>query len=286
MKKLYARSLAFIAAFFLFYLLFTSLKKDLPPASIQQQSATGADRPGEATAFEILKTREPFTGQVPRERLDYAREVQRKHFTEQLVAGRQTNVSNLAWTERGPDNVGGRTRAVLYDQNDPAAKKVWAAGVGGGLWYTNDITALTPAWTKVSDTLNNLAISCITQGKSFTSKNKLFFGTGEGWGNPDAIRGNGIWRSLDGGATWTQLPSTKNSDSFRYVQDILYVDNGGGPCFFNGPALLAATKAGVFRSTNDGNSWTKVLGAGRGGGSIDAAADLEAAYTTPMQRLV
>ena len=278
MKKLYAKSLAFIAALFLLYFFFDSLKKNLPPSSRQQQSATGADRPGDAAAFEILKTREPLTGEVPRERLDFAREIQRKHFAEQLVTGRQTNVSNLNWTERGPDNVGGRTRAILYDQNDPASKKIWAAGVGGGLWYTNDITAPTTAWTKVSDALNNLAISCITQGKSFNSKNKLFFGTGEGWGNRDAIRGNGIWRSLDGGATWIQLPSTIDSDSFRYVQDILYVDNGGGPCLFNGPALLAATRAGVFRSINDGDSWTKVLAAGVGGASIDAAADLEAAY--------
>ena len=50
----------------------------------------------------------------------------------------------LQWEERGPNNVGGRTRAIMFDPNDNANgyKKVWAGGVSGGLWYNNDITVI------------------------------------------------------------------------------------------------------------------------------------------------
>jgi hypothetical protein len=274
MKKLYIFAAIFLAAF---YFLFAFLKKE-PPAknTLVAFDEAGADGPAEALQFEILKTKDPITGEVPREKLDLARAVQLQRFARQKRTGRETTVPGINWTERGPDNVGGRTRAILYDLNDPTGKKVWAGGVGGGLWFTNDITANPPAWTKVSDTLNNLAITCITQGKGFTLRNKLFFGTGEGWLNPDAIRGNGIWRSLDGGAHWVQLPFTKNNPDFRFVQDIVYVDLG--PCSITPEGLLASTSRGVFRSTDNGDSWTKVLGAGIAGASIDAAADLEQEY--------
>lgn len=43
------------------------------------------------------------------------------------------------WKERGPNNVGGRTRAILPDPNDSEGRKVWAGSVSGGLWYTSDI---------------------------------------------------------------------------------------------------------------------------------------------------
>jgi photosystem II stability/assembly factor-like uncharacterized protein len=94
----------------------------------------------------------------------------------------------------------------------------------------------------------------------------------------DAIRGNGIWRSLDGGATWTHLASTTNNPAFYFVQSILYAENSGGPCGFGTEGVLAATSTGVYKSTDDGNTWAKVLGAGIAGATIDVAADLETDY--------
>ncbi|GIT10291.1 MAG: hypothetical protein CM1200mP31_4600 [Candidatus Neomarinimicrobiota bacterium] len=40
-------------------------------------------------------------------------------------------------------------RALLIDPNDSKKKKLWAAGVSGGLWYTNDITISAPTWSEV-----------------------------------------------------------------------------------------------------------------------------------------
>ena len=48
----------------------------------------------------------------------------------------------LTWEERGPKNVGGRTRALMVDPNDPTQRKFWTGGVSGGLWYTNNIDSL------------------------------------------------------------------------------------------------------------------------------------------------
>jgi hypothetical protein len=282
MKKVYTKAIYLLCAgiFFLaFFLLYNHpLTKTVSFFYQSDASSAKPDFPDKALLYEIIKTREPATGTVPSEKLFLARQVQLQKFIAQQQTGIQSPVPGIGWTERGPDNIGGRTRAVMYDVNDPTGKKVWAGGVGGGLWYTTDITATPTAWNKISDTLNNLAISCITQGKSISNRMKMFFGTGEGWGNIDAIRGNGIWRSLDGGVTWTHLLSTRDNPSFRFVQDILYAENAGGPCGFGTPGVLASTVSGVYKSVDDGDTWTKVLGAGFAGAAINAAADLESSY--------
>ena len=243
---------------------------------LESDEGAAADQPDKAAMYEIGRTLDPLTKTVPRERLEIARQIQLKSFADQRASKTFSTLAGLGWSERGPDNVGGRTRAVMYDRNDVTANKVWAGGVGGGLWWTNNITAATPVWNKVSDTLNRLCITCITQSQTSTTKNKMFFGTGEGWFNFDAMRGNGIWRSLDAGAHWQQLPSTKNNPNFTNVLDLLYADVA--VCFPQETGILAATDSGVFKSTDDGDSWTKVLGKGIAGANINAAADLKTAY--------
>ncbi|MBL7766415.1 MAG: T9SS type A sorting domain-containing protein [Chitinophagaceae bacterium] len=201
----------------------------------------------EAWEFEWLRTKDPALNEIPMDRLkiayDYALTVREK------AKKTRTAISSVNWQERGPNNVGGRTRSVIYDRNDPTLKTVWAGSVGGGLWKSTDITATNPNWTKVNDFFDNIAITTIAQHpKNFDT---LYFGTGEGWGNGDAIRGLGIWRSINGGVNWSQLASTNNSD-FYYVQKII-IDSTGN--------VYAATKNnGLMKSTDHGNTWTKVLG--------------------------
>ncbi|MBC8047399.1 MAG: T9SS type A sorting domain-containing protein [Fimbriimonadaceae bacterium] len=50
--------------------------------------------------------------------------------------------NDINWIERGPKNVGGRTRALMIDPNILSGKKVWAGSVSGGLWKTTDIDAV------------------------------------------------------------------------------------------------------------------------------------------------
>lgn len=50
--------------------------------------------------------------------------------------------NEIVWTERGPRNIGGRTRTILKEPLDPAGKKFWTGSVSGGLWYINNIDSV------------------------------------------------------------------------------------------------------------------------------------------------
>ncbi|HYE54441.1 MAG TPA: hypothetical protein VD996_06340, partial [Chitinophagaceae bacterium] len=139
------------------YLLFTSCpQKKQPPVTEINTEKAEADGPEERMLFEIERTKDPILGYVPVERLELARRIQLEKFARQQQTGRLGPVPGIGWTERGPDSVGGRSRALMFDRNDLTFRKVWAGGVGGGIWYTNDITASNITWNKVSDTFNNL----------------------------------------------------------------------------------------------------------------------------------
>lgn len=222
------------------------------------------DRVDLAIQHEVAKTRDPRLGTVPRARLlrAYAVAEQKRR----TAPATRAAIPDLSWRERGPDDVAGRVRAILIDASDPSYQTVWAAGVSGGLWQSTQIGADPPQWQPVDDFFDNLAITSLAQDPS--NPDVLYFGTGEGFYNSDAVRGLGIWKSTDHGQTWSQLTSTTGSD-FSYVQKLVVTANGD---------LFACTRhAGVQRSTDGGLSWTKVLGAGVNGGLHDVAADLELA---------
>ncbi len=206
----------------------------------------------QALQQEFMMTRDPQLDRVPRERLDAAR-VQ----LDMLAAAR---VASLGWQERGPNNVGGRTRAILVDKNDATGNTVFAGSVGGGLFKTTNFTSATPTWAPVNDFLPNLAITAMVQDQ--VNPNIMYAGTGEGWFNIDAIVGRGIYKSTDGGATWNVLPSTIVTTpavtTFEYVQDIA-IDNNGN--IYASLRNLTSSSRGVQRSTDGGNTWSQVLGA-------------------------
>ncbi|MEO8210703.1 MAG: hypothetical protein ABI840_09075, partial [bacterium] len=214
----------------------------------EEENPKSPDQPDQSYYLEFQKTRDPKTNTVPTERL-----IPALNYTKQLQQTQSDGpISGINWQERGPNNVGGRTRALLFDRADTSGKVVFAGGVGGGLWKTTDITQLSPDWTKVDDFFTNIAISCIIQDPNNTQT--MYFGTGEGRYNIDAIRGLGIWKSTNGGNNWSQLSSTNNS-SFHYIQKIAINPS-------NGHIFAATRSAGIMRSTNGGTSWTSVLTTG------------------------
>jgi len=230
-----------------------------------------ADRPDLAMEQDVLMTMDPALGAVPSERKLVANKE-----VENLLKSKGA-IPGVSWQERGPNNVGGRTRALMFDPNDGTNKKVWAGGVSGGLWYTNDITADPPVWNHVDDFWNNLIISCISYNPANTQE--FYVGTGEGWFNGDAQRGGGIWKTSDGGATWYHLANTDpgafNSGShFQYVNKIVVKSDG---------TVFAATRGyyvntgGIMRSTDGGTNWTIVLSQYVAGTFYDWGADLEIA---------
>lgn len=205
------------------------------------------DRPDLANEREFLLTMDPDLKRPAPERLtpiiNYVN-VKRAELKTKSLPGS----SGYEWEERGPNNVGGRTRALMFDPNDGTNKKVWAGGVGGGLWYNNDITNASSQWQAVDDFWANIAISCIAYDP--TNTNVFYVGTGEGWYNVDAQYGGGVWKTTDGGATWSVLSATTSS-TFRYVQKILVHPITGD--------VYVGTNNGIRRSTNGGTTFSSVL---------------------------
>lgn len=245
-----------IASFAALFLIAGSLTIFLNTSDQQPENKVGdkTDRPDLARKQDAMRTMDPTLGYVPSERLSHVFNIINQQQSQK--GGNPDPLSTASWVERGPSNIGGRTRALMFDPNDGTKKKVWAGGVGGGLWKTNDITVASPVWVNVNSFWANIAVSCIAYAPS--SLNTFYVGTGEGWYNVDAIRGNGIWKTTDGGATWNQLASTTGS-VFYNVQKIVVTSNG---------YVYAATRSGgVRRSTDGGTTWAQVL--------AGAAADLE-----------
>jgi photosystem II stability/assembly factor-like uncharacterized protein len=156
-------------------------------------------------------------------------------------------ITSAQWTALGPGNIGGRIRAILIDRTN--TNRIWLGSVSGGIWKSADAGA---SWSPVNDFMGNLSISSLVMDP--TDANILYAGTGEGFYNADAVRGAGIFKSTDGGATWSQLSSTNpgsNSDWY-YVNRISIHPT-------DSTIMLAATNNGVYRSTNAGLTWSKVF---------------------------
>ena len=230
--------------------------------------------PNEANLQDWERTKNPALGYpTPEKLIPILNQVSAYKAQANKVPGQ----SGYLWSERGPFDTGGRTRAIMFDPNDASAKKVWAGGVTGGLWYNNDITSATSSWQNVDDFWSNLTITCIAYDPNNTST--FYVGTGESFTN--ASRGAGIWKSTDGGATWAQISSTSQ---FYYVNDIAVRDESGTS------AVLAAitngyyqgvfptggsANAGLQRSNNGGTTWTQVLPNIPGQSAPAAASDIE-----------
>ncbi len=215
-----------------------------------------ADRPDLAWEQDYLRTMDPQIGRPAPERLSMIIG-QINQFNQNILA---PGSISTPWVERGPNNVGGRTRAIVWDPNDSNKTKVWAGGVTGGLWFNNNITLATSQWTPVNDFWDNIAITSI----AFDPNNAqiMYVGTGEGWGAA-ASRGAGIWKSTNGGSSWAQIASTAG---FYYVNDLVVRNESGTSVvyaavdgvYYNG-VFHGLTVAGLQRSTNGGTSWTQVL---------------------------
>lgn len=201
------------------------------------------DRPDLAYEHDWLMTHDPKTGKIEWDRLIPV--INQLNQTNQVMTVAPGGSSSNQWVERGPNNVGGRARTLMFDPTDATNKKAYAGSVGGGLWFNTDVTSSTTNWVAVNDFWANLAVSCMTYDPNSTST--WYVGTGEGFGNSDAIRGAGVWKSTNAGGTWTQLSSTSGT-SFRYVMDLVVTSTG---------RIVMAANGGLYTSDNGGTSFTR-----------------------------
>ncbi|MGE0885897.1 MAG: BACON domain-containing carbohydrate-binding protein [Blastocatellales bacterium] len=245
---------------------------------LDEQLGEGYDKPREAAEFFHRKRLSADEKEIPIEKYFEAQERMRsmQQFSTSLnryLTGAESNAlranpesaigAAAGWTELGPGNIGGRTRAILINPQDPNV--MYAAGVSGGVWKSTDAGQ---SWMPISDLVGNLTVSSMAMEPG--NPNVIYVGTGEGvYGLEDGalfatdFRGAGILKTTDGGLTWNILDGTKTSD-FYYVNDIA-VSTG------DKNRIYAATKSGVMRSLDGGATWTRVLNPiGPRGGTVNA----------------
>jgi photosystem II stability/assembly factor-like uncharacterized protein len=149
-----------------------------------------------------------------------------------------------AWFQLGPENLAGRMLALAFHPNDP--NTIYGGAAGGGLWKTTDEGA---TWTPLGDDLPTMAVSGVAL--SLTNPDIVVIATGElPGGIVDGIAGVGILRSTDGGQTFAPT-----SLAFPLIQDHGFHIVEAGP---NG-TFLAGAVDGLWRSSDDGQTWTQVI---------------------------
>jgi hypothetical protein len=118
----------------------------------------------------------------------------------QIVSQHKNNMQNKAisveWLELGPDNIGGRTRAILVDHTNE--NTIWAGGVSGGLYKSENRAN---NWSRVENFPGGMFISSIAQDAG----GNVYVATGsidESWS------GEGLFVTPDGGQTWQLVPGT------------------------------------------------------------------------------
>jgi len=233
------------------------------------------DNPELRAQFELERLKDPATGEIPegirQKELAYVNSAgSRLQETVVLPLGKEDETGIVTgtpgdqlspFTNRGPFNVGGRTRALAIDINDE--NRILAGGVSGGMWLsTNQGTS----WQRVSPLDQNPTVTAVVQDKRVGFRNTWYYSTGEASGASQAgrngsasFRGNGIFKSTDNGTTWAPLPatvtntpqSTFTTDHFKFVASMA-IDPVNGD-------LYVASFAGILRSQDGGTSFQMVL---------------------------
>ena len=217
----------------------------------------------------------PYTGRTHPENLyNLQEELKEKRKLQERTPG---DAIDNKWIERGPNNVGGRTRVVMFDPNDVTNKRVFAGGVSGGLWVNNDITDENSSWTRV-DIDENLSVTCMAVDPN--NSQIMYLGTGELY-SPQQALGDGIWKSTDGGVTWNNVYQLRGATTngivpgTYYMTDIIVRDKDGssattndsevfasiGSSFYSSNPIntfLGVNEYGIFKSTDNGSNWNRV----------------------------
>ena len=257
--------------FFILYFIYINSKN-----SNNHSQYAKLDRPESAAFRDYIMMGDPQTKTIPFDRFPKAlKQTHQKIFN--------VKNQNLGWASIQSD-MGGRVKTICVDPNIGNGNKVWAGAATGGLWYNNNITDIQSEWHPVSDVWPTLSISSIV----FDPNNPqiMYVGTGE---YETAIidiyressgRGYGIWKSTDGGNTFTRLMSTSD---FAYISDLAIKNENGSSVVYagvvsgryRGAVFQAQPTEGLYRSTDGGQTWQQVLPAIPGTNEIYAPSDIE-----------
>lgn len=185
------------------------------------------------------------------------------------VNGPSTNL----YLPAGPNNVGGRTRAFVFDKryNGTTNKVILSGCVSGGIMRSTDGGN---TWTLVTPDQQVHSISCFAQDPN--TPDTWYAGTGESLGNSASASGafylgNGVFKSIDNGASWSALAATQGAlSSFDNVFDLVnrIVVNPA-----NSDVYVACVST-IYRSKNGGATWSAVKTASVLGNSVTGNTDI------------
>jgi photosystem II stability/assembly factor-like uncharacterized protein len=170
----------------------------------------------------------------------------------------------LKWRSIGPFR-GGRVVAVHGVYDDP--NTFYFGGVGGGVWKTTDAGQF---WFNVSDGyFNTSAVGALAVAKS--DSNVIYAGTGETTIRIDVSHGDGVYKSTDAGVTWKHIGLTDT----RFIGKIRVHPNDPDTVWVAalGHAFGPNEERGVFKSTDGGETWRKVLYVSDKSGAVDLTVD-------------
>ncbi len=236
---------------FRFLLVITMLAVGL--MSFASSNGSAAHQPEHDHAYAAEQYLSSLRGNQQSGFVDPADEIKAKH--DALLLASSRGEDNLSWTSVGPDNFGGKTTAVFYDNQDETATTIFAAALGGGVWRSvnNGIT-----WHSVG----NLGIhaSSMVQADDGT----LYVGTGDGraaftsnynglenLNYSTSFMGTGIYKSTDG-ENFSHLPATAptfndNESNWTFVYALAITPNSN--------RIYAATNSGLRYTSDGGSSW-------------------------------
>ena len=167
---------------------------------------------------------------------------------------------NAAWEHIGtsvvPSNGGGagRINVIRFDPVTPST--FYIGGAGGGIWKTSDNGS---SWTPLGDQLPVTSIADIAIDPLNT--NIIYAATGDGYGYEatwqsdsdfwGGVYAAGIFKSIHGGSSWEPTGLSFQQDNLEIIQRMLIHPT-------NPDILLAATRNGIYRTTDAGDTWTLV----------------------------
>lgn len=177
---------------------------------------------------------------------------------------RAKNAAAGVWEEKGPSNIGARLSDIEFH---PTEEDVLFAGMAsGGVFKTTDAGA---TWDPIFDDQTVLTIGDIAIDPS--NPDRIYVGTGEANAHSFSWFGDGVYKSSDGGATWSNM-GLENS---RYIGRILVDPNDGDRLWVAATGILFGTggERGIYRSLDAGTTWAQVLFVSDSTAAIDIAMD-------------
>ncbi|TCO77011.1 photosystem II stability/assembly factor-like uncharacterized protein [Chromatocurvus halotolerans] len=172
--------------------------------------------------------------------------------------------SGLEWRNIGPAFMSGRIADVAWHPDD---NSVWYVAVGsGGVWKTVNAGV---TWTPIFDQQTSYSIGSVTLDPS--NPEIVWVGTGENVGGRHVAYGDGVYRSDDGGHSWTNM-GLKNSEHISKV--IVHPEDSNTVWVASqGPLWSKGGDRGLFLSTDGGETWEKTLGDDEWTGVTDVIMD-------------